>query len=137
MDVDLREVSEKNFKQISNIIEASEIAVLFDNNGMLKIEKFLDVSEDRNIRALVTLRGSDSDSYGEINKAILSLGVGSGDDLATVIVTDDPVPILVPAVVGIVAVAVTHYLNCNSSSTIHIKILPKFWGGIEIKSECG
>lgn len=138
MSLDFRAMHEEDFEEFSDITSAGDIEGLFDENGLLQITKFVNLSDDENIQASVALQGLESDSYEQINKTILSLGVESNEELSTVIVTDDPVPILIPAIVGIVALTVTHYLNCsNHMTTTTVTFLPKLWGGIEIKSECG
>ena len=136
VNLDFNGMRKEDFEEFLRIRDANDIAGLFDN-GLFRVTKFLDIDDDRDIQPNVTLQGLESYSYGEINKTILSLGVGLDSELSTVIITDDPVPVLVPAIVGIVALTVTHYLSCDSHSKTKIRIFPKLWGGIEIQSECG
>ena len=82
----------------------------------------------------IYLMGSYSARTGakNIRKTILNLSLNDSGRYASVIITDDPVPILWPAIVGIAAVLVIHSSNCaagHSEIEINLKKL-------SIKSVC-
>lgn len=131
VELDLNGINSDDFANLSPEGAVNHVTKLFSRGVNIRTNYSPDSSPTK-VDSVVGFRDLRLYSQNGINKTILSIDVK--ENLASINITDEPIPILWGVVAGIAALTASHYAACGDKGYHYMKIgIPRIW---ELELKC-